>query len=464
MRTSNRKTNARRLPSLVQALLTAAVCIVVDVALCFALEPYAGQTELMWSEYRNATDIDTILVGSSVTAYGLSPMVLDAKLGSRSFNMGTPGQSAHDALASVKCAREEHDIQRAIICVGYETILEYPFINSSVVYTQAKCLGESPVQIASDISNLLFYDYYFKHMYSLSCLFPWTYDHVEPSLDAALANIRRRMSLDTLDAAVDYAQDSGDAGWHYYGQGYGGYEIEYSPTREHSVPFASHPGGPVIGETMDALRELFAYCSAEGIKLYVIGAPYLPSVVLEYGDAYWQGMAEVQQMAQDANAVFFDLNMAHRSLYDPNLSHFFNQVHLNHHGAEVATSCVADLIKSIERGENVSELFYPYTEEGWKSYQESLPRVDSVEYTLSSDKGSTIIEAHAVVGSDIPVSYCLEAYDEPAGTWKLVRDWGSDNVFNITPESGPISRIRISARATNGKQDVMRSVEGTAIV
>ena len=81
----------RRKRRIVTALVFVGVLAVVDVLLCFALQPYGEHTELMWREYRQTPEIDTILVGTSTTAYGLKPQVLDENLGSRSFNMSTPG-------------------------------------------------------------------------------------------------------------------------------------------------------------------------------------------------------------------------------------------------------------------------------------------------------------------------------------------------------------------------------------
>ena len=451
------KGSARRL--LLAVLTTLLLVVVADVALSLALEPYAGSTELMWSEYRKADDIDTVLVGPSTTGYGISPQTLDAALGSHSFNMATPGQALRDSLVSIQCAKRDHDVSRAITCIGYETILEFPYINSSVVYTQAKCAGEPVHEALADVFDLVTYDYYFGRIYSLSAAFPWTYDHVELTGEAVARNVWRRLNLDTLEAAGDYARTSNDEGWSYWGQGYDGYEVDYPASHEHGTIFSSHRDAPIIDATTRALTELCQWCSDNGVDLYVIGAPYVPSVILEYGDAYWQGMAAIQDIAESHGAHYVDLNMCTREVFDPSLSHFFNQVHLNHRGAEAAGTAIGSLVARIEAGDDISPLWHPHTEQGFAAWLEELDYVDSLDYATATEGDTTIVEAYARTGPSTPVAYRFELQDAD-GSWREIRAWDADPRILLDAAEVAGRRIRISAHATTGGQDQDRMVEG----
>ena len=444
--------------------ITLLAVVAADVALCLLLEPYAGSTELMWSEYRAAADadIDTVFVGSSATGYGLSPQTFDETLGSTSFNMGTPGQALHESLVSVKSASADHDLDRVVIVVGLETILEFPYINSSVVYTQAKCAGEGPLEAASDILNLVTYDYYFSRLYSLSCAFPWTYDHVELTWDAIGKNVERRIKYkDVTEAARLYAEASGDEGWGYWGQGYDGYTTVYPTEHVHGTRFTSHHReDPVIDDTLRALDELCTWCEEAGIRLYVVGAPYIPSAILEYGDAYWTGMAKIQETAERHGACYFDLNMCRRDVYDPARSEFYNQVHLNHEGAEKAGRVVASLIGRVEHGEDISDVWHPHTAEGYAAWLAELAHVDSVDYDSAVDGDSAVVDAHARTGSATEALFRFEVADETGTQWRCVRDWDTDPHLTMPMEGKGDCQIRISARAATDSEDNACSVVG----
>lgn len=442
-------------------LIVLTAVIATDVALCYVLEPYAGSTELMWSEYRKADTIDTVFVGSSATGYGIAPDVFDAALGTHSFNMGTPGQTIHDSVTSLKQAKRDHDISRAVICVGYETILEYPYINSSVIYTQAKCVDEPVPQVFSDVVDLVGYPYYFSKIYSLSCAFPWAYNHVDLTPDAISANIDRRLNQDTLQAAAAYAEASNDEGWDYWGQGYDGYTTLMGTSFAHGFRFSSHPAdSPLIQETLTDFDALCAYCQEAGIKLYVVGAAYVPSALIEYGQSYQQGMAQVQKIAEDHGATFFDLNMLHRELFEQDRSLYFNQVHLNRAGAERASATIAEVISRAEEGEDITNLSFPYTAEGCEDWLASLDYVDAVDYASMLDGTRVLVEAQATTGPKTVVEYRLERQEGENGAWELIRDWEANPVFEF--QGTPDTRVRLQARA-RGTQTDTREVTGPII-
>ncbi len=453
---------SRRKRRIVTVLAFVAVLAIVDVLLCFALQPYGEHTELMWREYRQTEDVDTILVGTSTTAYGLKPQVLDESLGSRSFNMSTPGQIIDNVLATVETACADHQIKRVFMCVGYETLLEDPYINLSTVFTQAKIQGEPPAQALSDIARLLGYRYFFERHESLTGLFPWAYDHVPLSPSNVVENIKNRMECDVFEAGKRWCKRYSPK-WTYEGQGYGGYHIGLKAAAKHGDVVGHYDTSkPTSSYSLDAFTRMCAYCQQHGVRLYVLGALYTPSAVEAYADNYLERMQEIKDIVEAQGGTYLDLSMLRRSELNPSVDFFWDHVHLTDKGAIETSRVVARLVERIEAGEDVSGLFYTYDQAGWDAYRASIDFVDSVDYSSEAAPGGdgVRIEAQAHTGTSTPVEYRLEVKDSASGEWRVARDFEASPEFTLARDGRDAATIRITARAANGHQDVDRSVEG----
>lgn len=469
MRTSNKasaadgaKTNMGR--ALRNIAVTLLVVFVVDVLVSLALVPYVGMAELVWREYRanEAETFDTVLVGSSVVGYGISPMALDEELGSSSFNMGTPGQTLRDSLTSIRCAVADHDVSRVILGIGYETLLESPSINSSVSYTLSKCIGEAPWEAASDWASLLTYDPFFTSAYSLNAIFPFAYDHVELTVPSIADNISRRANMSVMDAAYAYSEASGGENWHYRGKGYSSYELLYPDIFPHGTWHASHPSTEaVVTENLDAIATICSWCKEHGVSLYVVSAPYMPTALVEYGDRWVEAMNSVSKIVESEGGHYLDLNVVKRERLNLLPTHFTNAVHLNHDGAALTSSFIGTLVRDIENGVDVSDNFLPLTVQGWRECRASIPFVDTIDYTTRTENGRVTLEASPITGNT-DVRYRFEIKTSPdEDLWDILQDYSPDPTYSFVCEDGTHEIIiRVSAYATGEYEDLVRRVDG----
>lgn len=460
MRTSDAdETRGRRGRRIATLLATLAAIVAVDVALCLLLEPFGAHTELVWTEYRRTEQIDTIIVGSSTAAYNLDPAALDAGLGSTSFNLGTPGQSLDDHLSSLEQAAADHDLRRAILCVGYESLCTQPYMNASVVFTQSKCLGEPPAQVLADVWRLVSNDYYFDRHYSLSCAFPWAYDHVDVTWDNIAANVRNRLEGDVVEAGRRYTERIG-ANWQYVGQGYGGVHFEVSDQYALNQVFAAAHEPTFNEQSVATYRKICDFCRERGIDLYVMAVPYTPSALHDHAEHYVQNMREMRDIALDAGAHFFDFNLLHRDVFDPDQTWYCDQVHLSDIGAREAGTLFARLVADVEAGRDVSGLFFDYTDEGWDALWESIDFVDSVNLGWQQVEGGVELTATCITGPSTPVEYRYEVFDEASDSWVVTRDYDPDPTYLLAGQSGG-TQVRVYAQATTGHQDRPRWLETT---
>lgn len=469
MQTSDESRSKRTVKNSLLSLLAIIIAIVVaDVILCLVLEPYGSHTETVWAEYRNVKSMDTALVGSSTTAYGLDPQIIDEVLGAETFNMGTPGQTLDNTLMSLETAYNDHGIKRAIIFIGYESMIATPYINSAIAVTQAKCVTEGPLEALSDVGRLVFNEAFFGKHFSLTCAFPWSYNHVDyiegdwgATFDNIAANVQNRMECSLLEASARYSRRVLNSEWYYRSQGFGGVHAMLGPDYAHNQLFVSYPDGTFSEYNVARLAEICSYCKAHDIELYVVGSPYPYATVRTYGLDYVQGMKQVQEIATNGGAHFFDLNMAHRDLFDPVRRDYCDHAHLSSIGAPKASRVVAQLIQRVEQGEDISDQFYDYSLLGWRAYCDSADFVGLIDYDYEINDGSAIITAKATTGSHACISFRLDVCDPDTNEWSTVRDYDENPTFILPPEGEKTLDIRVYARSASSSRDQKRWVEGT---
>ena len=440
------------------ALALLVLLALLDVGLCLVFQPYGSQSELVWTEYRQTKNIDTVFVGTSAAANGLNPQAFNDAIGAHAYNMSCPGQPFHESLTAIKTAAKDHDLKRVVMLVGYDTMAIDPLFGHGLAYIQAKCSSEPLPQAAADMADLFTYDYYFKRNYSVLGFFPWAYSHMHLSPSNVYDNIYNRLHYDVFESGRRFTEKN-DPNWEYRGLGYGSYNNTMSPSRTHS-DLPSTEDREFSEQNVLALRRLCAYCRERGIKLYVLGTPYSPYEIAAYGPTYATGMKSLQELVESEGGSYFDLNMLHRDVYDPMLSYFCDSEHLNHTGATQTSAVVAQMVARVEAGEDISDLLFAYTPEGQRAWLESLDFVDAVDYSWEASGGVAHIEATAVTGSSTPVEYRMEALGD-AGEWTESRGWDASPTFELPSNGSGERKIRIYARATNGRQDKDRRVEGT---
>lgn len=462
MPTSNEGSHkdGRRPHSLAVAVAIIVLLIPVNVGLCLALQPYGSQSELVWSEYRATPNIDTLFVGTSLCQHGLNPAAFDEELGSHSFNMSIPNLSFRECLIAIKTAADERDLKRVIAFVGFDTMTPEPSFESAVTFTQAKCVGEPLPQAAKDMFDLFTYDYYFKRTGSVVGLFPWSFSNVGMSPSAVKTNVYNRLNRSVVEAAR-HSPILGKT-WEYHGRGFGAYDDVLTPNTKHVDK--NGESQTFLPENVEGIRQVCTYCQEQGIELYVVGAPFLPSAVVEHGDSYPREMQKLQELVTQNGAHYFDLNMVSHDIYEPQLAYYHDDMqHLNYDGSIVVSKAIARLIARIEADENIDELFFDYSEEGQRAWLDSLDHVDSVDFSWETRDGKARIEAKAVTSPSVPVEYRMQAFDASSGKWMEVHSWGADSFFELEGDGTGWRRVRIYARATNGRQDKDRRVEGTLV-
>ena len=440
----------RRWPLAVRLVLVLVAAVLANWGFCWVLEPYGTTTEVVWSEYRAAAgqDIDTLITGPSF-AMDMDPNVIDPVLGSSSWSLSTHAQSLVGTRLTVETAIRDHGVRRVIIGLGYETIAREVWYNPSVTFVQAKAESEPISEQLSDWASLLMDPRYVGNGYSLTSLFPWSYDHVALSPSAIQQNIRCRLECATpLEASAIQFPNS-----IYFGKGH--VSIDTTGNME-QMQTAAELGEDEkvenIANHMGTMREICELCAANDVQLVVVVVPR-PEFEVLFNEDHAQVMGDLQELVEGSGGVYLDFTMVKPEVYQAAEDEFEDTEHLNFAGQERFSTLVAELLGRIDAGEDVSSLFWSYDE--WDERVASVDEVSHVELSAQVTDAGVELEATVFAGSEVDVEY---RFGEVDGTGAFVpfTDWSEEPTFLWQPEGHGSRTLRVEARDAANPDGTMR--------
>lgn len=454
---SSEKGGARRgLPLVVRLLIVMVLGVAANWGLCWLLEPYGTTTEVVWSEYRAAADqdIDTLITGPSF-AMDMDPNVIDPVLGSSSWSLSTHAQSLVGTRLTIETAIRDHHVSRVIVGMGYETIAREVWYNPSVTFVQAKAEGEPIGEQLSDWASLLMDPRYVGNGYSLTSLFPWSYDHVALSPSAIRQNVQCRLECATpLEASAIQFPNS-----IYFGKGH--VSIDTTGNMEQmqtAAEMSESEKAENIANHMATMREICELCQANGVQLVVVVVPR-PEFEVLFNEDHPEVMGALQELVEGTGGVYLDFTMVRPDVYRAAEDEFEDTEHLNFAGQERFSTLVAQILARIDAGEDVSGLFWSYDE--WDERVASVDEVSHVELSAQVTLEGVELEATAFAGSEVQVEYRFGEVDE-TGAFVPFADWGSEPTFLWHPEGHGTRTLRVEARDARAPEGTVRY--GTTVV
>jgi hypothetical protein len=427
-----------------EVIVIVALIIGANVLITLGFELYSSLANVMWDEYRAAANenIDTVIVGSSTGQRSFDPAVLDATLGTTTFNMSTPAQELDDSYTAAKQAIEDHHVKRVILALDYESVSTVKWPGSHVAFARAKMDGEPFPQAAADYWKLLTSSSFFDGADSICALFPWGYNHVELDTEHIATNFTDRVSDTTPVEAAERVMD----GWTYYGNGYGNYDgvLDYSTARDHLSVSVDGPAD-FDQQGLDWIQNICDLCRENGVQLVVVVTPRPAYNVLAYGEKYPEQMSRLQQVVEQAGGTFLDANLARGGWYEPRDTDFYDGEHLNHDGATSFSQAFAGALQVLDAGGSTSDLTYSYDQ--WDNYLASIDEISAVISTSYLEDNNTVVSAMAYTGSNVQVEYRFSLVAEDGST-TVIQDWSASDTCAIPEDEIPegSSQVEVCAR------------------
>lgn len=394
----------------------------------------------MWSEYRSMQDenIDTVYVGSSTAQRSFDPAVIDARLGSSSFNMGTPAQQTEDSVLAAREASQDHAVKRVVLGIDFESCAFDEAVAPHVSFSMGRLYGKKPLSALSGYLELVTGGTIFGTSDSLGALFPAGYAAVHLSPSSVLDNVRRKLTYrDPISAA-----QASDPAWVYYGRGYGNYSyvIDYAHPFTHRLPSKDDPV-EANERDLSHLEDLCTLCRERGIELVVVATPQPAFSILSRGEAYPRVMSRFKKVVEDGGGTFLDFNLARQDAYAPAEADFSDQYHLTKDGASAFSGTFADLLAGMEAGEDISGLFYSY--DNWDEYLASVDCISAVTLDLVPTDGLTRAVATPYAGRNVQMEYQFLLLDKETGAYEVAQDWSGNKEFALDMSGGGSVMVRV---------------------
>ena len=406
--------------------------IAINALLTFLLVPYRGSTEVMWQHYHEKAknEIDTVFVGSSQCHNGIDPSIIDEKTGLHSYNMGTDSQSYYDALLAAKKAIREHEITHVYLTMEYEYLFDENINDKAEANFSRQLRDQEPFGAALK-EDLQFAAQFHDTAISINYFFPWTSNHVYVTPGTILQNVRNKTGHENAGSGSarlpnGFTPSEGSLDYNTLG----------TVVQEETL------AGEISQEVLNNLSELSTLCKENGVQLTAITVPIPKSVVLQYGNAYFQLVERLKAFSDEHGFRFYDFNLLKPDHYEFDRDCFRDYMHLNSAGARAYSEVLANLINQLAEGSSVAEWFYTSRED----YIGSITEIDSVSASAALVPGDGItISASAYCSPELDVEYQFVQLNSD-GSETVLQDYGNSETCSFTPEKNGTYTVRVYAK------------------
>lgn len=387
--------HGRKALALIAALMALLVC--TNALLCFLIEPYMGSSEEMWqgfakiaggadsfhsdhnvesadiaipdaandsgnmsvnsaasgrssgrnpattvtsaSETAAAGPLDTIIVGTSMGLSGIDPEVLDASLGSRSFNMCTNMQSLSASLAAIQTAQEyaPDGLRRVILVLDHEILMDDGSGNfrADASFWHGKGTVETLPRRLTDGIRFMTSPDYIGEPASLLYPFPWIYNR---SLDIA-RNLSEKRTHTFEDPEGHRTAQGFEPSDEVIDQNIYLVDPDEADAWDEQNPDLIRPF--ISDDSRRKLTLLAMWCEERSIELDAMIIPFPNWLNIYQKDAYLAVDDELRELFASCGASFSDYNLIPREAIGLTSTDFKDVGHMNTHGAEQFTSYLA---------------------------------------------------------------------------------------------------------------------------
>lgn len=426
----------------------------MNALLTLLLVPYGSKSEVVWKDYASADEIDCVMVGTSTIMRGVDPQIVDAELGTHSYNLATPNQMLDESYLAIKTAYEDHGISRVILGISYsQTMLgDKPNPGSTFVRERAKVVGLRQ-RLEAD-AYLLFEGGAIRQASSINMLFPWIVNKVTIAPSAIIPNVR--MKLD--GTSVYDAAEINERGWHYGGRGFGYFTWTLDYNTGNARPFVTEedfaafaPDAPVAptlnADRARALDDIIDYCAEHDISLMAVVPPVPDFALIYYGPNYDNFSRVLRDYLGARGVACYDFNLALPALYEHDEGDFTDSEHLNRQGVDKFSPAICELVKRTEAGEDVSSLFGTAADR-----VASMDYISCVLEEFRTEADGVHLDARALAGPSVQAEY--QYLRKVGDEWVVLRDWSTDSAFVYVPENGERGRFELCVSARKVGSDV----------
>lgn len=422
-------------------LLFVALFLALNEAVNFAMKPYKGPSERIWSDFYGEQSIEMVYVGDSLGNRAYDPEVIDSYTGLRSFNLSSNNQPLTASYWGLKRAIKTNPVKYVILNVDYSNLEGYESLNAKVSYIQALSQFDNPFSKALNIS-MLARECGLKKKESVNIFFPWIFNHVSLNQKTLISNIRKK--LDENYAAdhpesIDFIRRG-----HYEPKAVEFKSVDLDKevkTNSKNFYKMSDPQGAALKNADKAFNKIIKLCRDNHIQLIVTFTPHPAFDSLSLGKDYWGINEELSHYFVTQGVPFYDLNMLKKEFWLNEDKYYYDFEHMNRYGSESFSTAFARFFNRLQAGEDVRSLFYTREE-----YLASIGYIAGVLFDTYNGDNEISIHTSSYQGLSVTPEYEIHVYDEQSGDLVSLRDYSADTDYSFVPMHKGSYRIRVNAR------------------
>lgn len=316
--------------AIVRVCLVLVFVILLQEAVRFCYQSWSSAT--IWSKKERKElegTIDTVYCGTSLAYYAFNPEILDAKLGSSSFNLATASQPYMGMYYLLQETAEKNPLKQVYIAISLKSLMrEEQDIHNYVSAFENMCSWKWKLKYLFDINQ--------EEVWISSLLYSTQVDsYLAP--DTVKKNLKNKLFVRTEP------KNYGGRGLRLARTVFEGREEEENT--EVNTWNVKDEATDINAEAVIYLQKIVDFCNAEGIELTFIAPPYSQVYVDGAGD--YDGFHQyVQKKADEWGVEFYDF-----VLYKERPALFTNEVfrdqkHLNITGGKLFSNILAEVMQS----------------------------------------------------------------------------------------------------------------------
>ena len=441
---------SRKMLSLLIVIVTIAACV---AAASFVLKPYGSKSQIIWSDFRQQENIDTLCIGSSLAARSFDPAAIDEEFGTHSFNLSTPNQQPAESYLGLKEAIEHHELKSVVYGIDFGTFQHHSNLYPGRVFLNEKWKDDPFFERFGDLEYALGDSNWMFKEKSINWLFPWTEQHARPSISGLMDNVRMKLDGTSLETAAE----ANEKGWDYVGQGYGNYSQVVDYNKSKPTVFADrYEPRPLDKRSLADLADIIELCNDNDIDFIAIVPPMPEFSLISLQKHYSENSSALKAFVEEHGGAYYDFNLAKPELFKSEEGFYADFQHCNFAGAKATTEALVRLIKMHEAGESTDDLFC--------SLGERLAYIDHISIVRLKDtkeNGSLKLTAEAFAGSNVEVEYRFLLKDGKTDEYSVLRDYSTDPTFEFTPPSKGQHMVKVEARVVGSDSAYDRYAEHT---
>lgn len=314
------------------------IFFVIIILICSTL-PYFWGESYYYQDYKVRTSLsgklDTLVIGSSHALRSIKPTVLNEKLNTKAYNLSSPLMSMYGRYVML-----EKEINRSPIKTVY---LE---ISYNALTLDKKNLGlEGDLYVLGRLDNVFERINFFTNAFT-----PDEYKKVFSDI------IVRSKNSFSIHNTIEQYETFG------YLSMLSNNQLLSDETKE-KIKNTKVLDTKIKEESLNYFDKIIKLCKKNDIRVILVVTPVTERMIIECNNLD-DIFSQYIDLARKNNCEYYDFNLdkSRMKLYSEETS-FYDITHMSDSGAEIFSNRLAEIIKDVDRGNNVSNYFLnSYTE------------------------------------------------------------------------------------------------------